>query len=95
LTKLRDLSWKERDRNSQLANALYPHLADPTTQKQLLDRAAEDGGQGRAGLERRMKAGQRDYRMTTEQPAPSALDRVPGLVRKPSEVKSHRSSWEK
>jgi hypothetical protein len=84
MSKLRDLTWKDRDRNSQLANALWPHLSDDTTRKQLLDRAAEDGEQGRAGLERRIKDGQRDYGVQAK-PAPvvpSKYDNVPGLVRK-------------
>src|SRR6516165_10960525 len=42
-TNMREFSWRERDRNSQIAKIMYPNLADPTTQKQMLARASEDG----------------------------------------------------
>jgi len=80
MNKLRDLSWKERGRASQLANALYPHLASPHVQKQLLDRAAQDGEQGSAGLERRIRSGQQQYGIEPTKPRTDNLSRVPGLV---------------
>ena len=42
MTKMKPIGWRDRDRTSQLAAALYPHLSDPETRKQMLDRAGED-----------------------------------------------------
>jgi hypothetical protein len=92
MTKLRDLSWKERDRTSQLASALYPHLSDDTTKKQMLDRAAEDGGQGRVGLEKRITQGQRDYGIKA-QPEASKFDGVPGLKRVTTPTSAKQPWW--
>jgi hypothetical protein len=81
-TKMKPMGWRDRDRNSQLANALYPHLSDAETRKQMLDRAAEDGGQGRAGLEKRMQRGEQMYGKAKPSAEPSKYDGVPGLVRR-------------
>ena len=93
-TRMKPIGWPERDRNSQLANALYPHLSDDTTKRQMLNRAAEDGGQGRAGLEKRIAEGLRSYNKAKPASEPGPYDRVPGLVKQP-EASAKKSWWEK
>lgn len=81
-TKMKPVGWGQRDRNSQIANAMYPHLADPTVQKQMLDRAASDPAGDRAGLARRIADGQRTYGAMAKPSPPRNYDNVPGLRRK-------------
>jgi hypothetical protein len=85
-TKMKPTGWRDRDRNSQLAQALYPHLSDPETRKQMLDRAAEDGEGKRAGLERRTQQGEQMYGKP-KPIEPSKYDGVPGLVRRADPLK--------
>jgi len=77
-TKMREFSWRERDRNSQIANIMYPNLADPTTQKQMLARANEDGRpQNAERLRQRM-----DQDKPKLSPNATSVDysKVPGLI---------------
>jgi hypothetical protein len=91
MNKFRDPAWKERDRNSQLANALYPHLSDPTTRSQMLARAREDGEAKRASFEKRITEGQMSYGKVS--PPLSVYDKIPGLRR--VEVKATKSWWDR
>jgi hypothetical protein len=93
-TKMRPLGWKDRDRNSQLAQALYPHLSDPETRKQMLDRAGADGEQKRADLDSRIVEGQREYGVKPDV-VPGAYDRVPGLRRAETAPTSSKPWWSK
>jgi hypothetical protein len=86
MTKMKPMGWFDRDRNSRLANVLYPYLSDPQTQQQVLKTSEVE--QKRAGLERRMKAGAEQYRpkgswwsSKAEPNVPGNYDRVPGLKR--------------
>jgi len=77
-TKMREFSWRERDRNSQIANIMYPNLADPTTQKQMLARASEDGRpQNAERLRQRMGV---DKPKPNPNPASVDYSKVPGLI---------------
>jgi len=94
-TRMKPIGWRERDRTSQLANALYPHLADPETRKQMLDRAAEDGEGKRAGLERRTRQGEQMYGKAKAPMPEGPFDRVPGLKRVQAEAPTARPWWSK
>jgi len=75
-TKMREFSWRERDRNSQIANIMYPNLADSTTQKQMLARAIEDGRpQNMERLRQRM-----DQEKPKPNPRSADYSKVPGLI---------------
>jgi hypothetical protein len=62
MTKMKPVGWFDRDRNSRLANVMFPYLSDPATQKEMLTTSEVEGK--RAGLERRIKEGQEEYKPT-------------------------------
>ena len=83
--KLRDLSWKELPRASQQGSILYPDLVDPTVQRGMLDRAAEDG---------RPKNLERLQDRMGGEPKPAVdYSRVPGLVRVVPKATGPKSWW--
>jgi hypothetical protein len=82
--------WHSRPRLERLANLMYPHLSDASTQKEVLGLAANEGKQ--RGLQRRIADGQQSYGIKPAEPrsgrVPNVpmttenLGRVPGLVRR-------------
>jgi hypothetical protein len=80
---LKKEDWHSRPRAERLANVLYPHLAPPETQREMVNLAAVENKRG--GLERRIEQGQRAYGVQPKpKPSAGAVDysRVPGLRRR-------------
>ena len=61
-TRMRAVGWFEKPRAERLAAVLYPHLSDAQSQCDMLTTSQVENK--RAGLERRLKAGQEKYKPT-------------------------------
>lgn len=79
--KLREEKWSDLPRMSKIAAAMYPDKIPPHLQRGMLAANPEQATSLRS-------------RMGDVPPAPSSYDRVPGLKRKPVEVKKVKSWWE-
>lgn len=71
-TRMKPIGYRDLDRNSQLANALWPNLAPPEIQRDMLNIVAPEKRARFAG------------RMGVVKPMGPDYSKVPGLVRKPA-----------
>jgi hypothetical protein len=94
MSRMKPIAWHDRDRNSRLANVMYPALSDPATQKEMLDISDVEGKRGQ--MAKRIGEGNRGYgiKAKPEIVVPSKYDNVPGLKRVQADVKAPATkSW--
>jgi len=92
-TKMKSVGWFERDRQSRLANVMYPNLAPPEVQRQMLETAAVEGKQDQVA--KRIEEGNKGYGKAKSSVPEGPYDRVPGLKRVQPEAPAARPWWSK
>ena len=82
MSKLRETKWANRPRIEKLSGFMYPHLASPNDQRDMLSVMEAQGK--RADLQKRIDQGLGTYGIA--KPNPPNYSKVPGLVavRKPN-----------